>query len=50
MVLGHSLKDHGTRKQLAALVVLDNLKVSTIDELKVRAAAKYSSMDLRTPV
>lgn len=34
MVLGHSLKDHGTNKQLAALVTLDSLKASTIDELR----------------
>ena len=35
MVLAHSLKDNGTKKQLAALVTLDTLQSSTIDELKV---------------
>lgn len=36
LVLGHSLRDSGTKKQLVALVILENLQVSTIDELKVR--------------
>lgn len=36
MVLGHSLKDNGTRKELAVLVTLDSLQASTIDELKVQ--------------
>ena len=35
MVLAHSLRDNGTRKQLAALVTLDTLSASTIGELKV---------------
>ena len=35
MVLGHSLRDNRTQKQLAALVTLENLHASTIDELKV---------------
>ena len=35
MVLAHSLKDNGTKKQLAVLVTLDNLSVTTVDELKV---------------
>ena len=35
MVLGHSLRDCGTTKQLAALVTLDSLQSSTIDELRV---------------
>ncbi|KAL8947250.1 MAG: hypothetical protein Q9222_006445 [Ikaeria aurantiellina] len=34
MVLGHSLRDNGTTKQLAVLVTLDTLSVSTLDELK----------------
>ena len=35
MVLAHSLRDNGTQKQLAVLVILDSLRASTIDELKV---------------
>ena len=35
MVLAHSLRDNGTKKKLAALVTLDTLQASTIDELKV---------------
>lgn len=35
MVLGHSLRDHGTKKQLVAFVTLDSLQTSTLDELKV---------------
>lgn len=35
MVLAHSLRDNGTRKQLAILVTLDTLQASTIEELKV---------------
>ena len=35
LVLAHSLRDNGTRKQLAALVTLDTIQPSTIDELKV---------------
>ncbi len=35
MVLGHSLRDHGTKKQLVAFVTLDSLHTSTLDELKV---------------
>lgn len=35
MVLAHSLRDHGTKKQLAVLVTLDSLQASTIDELQV---------------
>ncbi|KAL8714259.1 MAG: hypothetical protein Q9220_001988 [cf. Caloplaca sp. 1 TL-2023] len=34
MVLGHSLRDNGTTKQLAVLVTLDTLSASTLDELK----------------
>lgn len=37
MVLGHSLKDNGTQKQLVALVTLDTVSAATIDELKVRS-------------
>lgn len=36
MVLGHSLRDNGTKKQLVALVTLDAIQVSTLDALKVR--------------
>ena len=35
MVLGHSLRDSGTSKELVALVTLDTLSVEVIDELKV---------------
>lgn len=35
MVLAHSLRDNGTKKQLAVLVTLDTLSASTIGELKV---------------
>lgn len=38
MVLARSLKDKGTKKQLAVLVTLDSIASSTIDELKVRQA------------
>ncbi|MCJ1313234.1 glycogenin glucosyltransferase [Agyrium rufum] len=34
MVLAHSLRDNGTKKQLAALVTLDTVKSTTISELK----------------
>lgn len=35
MVLGHSLRDNGTKKRLVALVTLDSVQVSTLDALKV---------------
>ena len=35
MVLAHSLRDNGTRKQLAILVTLDSLSASTLEELRV---------------
>ena len=35
MVLAHSLRDHGTKKQLAILITPDSLQDSTIEELKV---------------
>lgn len=35
MVLGHSLKDGGTSKQLIALITPETISASTIDELKV---------------
>lgn len=35
MVLGHSLRDSGTKKQLAVLVTLDTVQSSTLKELKV---------------
>ena len=50
MVLGHSLKDHGTKKQLAALVTLDSLKASTVDELRVRIATNCNCMDPKNSV
>ncbi|MCJ1465809.1 glycogenin glucosyltransferase [Pseudocyphellaria aurata] len=34
MVLGHSLRDNGTRKPLVAVVTLDTVQVSTVDALK----------------
>ncbi|KAL6713365.1 glycogenin glucosyltransferase [Lecanora helva] len=34
MVLAHSLRDNGTKKQLAALVTLDSIQASNIEELK----------------
>ncbi|KAG8534101.1 uncharacterized protein KY384_000945 [Bacidia gigantensis] len=34
MVLAHSLRDQGTKKQLAILITLDSISASTIDELK----------------
>ena len=36
MVLAHSLRDNGTKKELAVLVTLDSLHRTTIDELKVQ--------------
>jgi len=36
MVLAHSLRDNGTKKQLAALVTLDSLSALTVGELKVQ--------------
>ena len=39
MVLAHSLRDNGTMKELAILVTLDSLHISTIDELKVYAGS-----------
>jgi len=35
MVLAHSLRGNGTKKQLAVLVTLDSLNATTIEELKV---------------
>lgn len=37
MVLAHSLRDNGTKKQLAILVTMDSVAGSTIEELKARA-------------
>lgn len=34
-MLAHSLRDSGTKKQLAILITLDTLHASTIEELKV---------------
>ncbi|MCJ1263156.1 glycogenin glucosyltransferase [Lobaria immixta] len=34
MVLGHSLRDNGTKKRLVVLVTLDSVQVSTLDALK----------------
>ncbi|KAL9045053.1 MAG: hypothetical protein Q9214_001855, partial [Letrouitia sp. 1 TL-2023] len=36
MVLGHSLRDNGTKKQLAVMVTMDNLAPDTLSELRVR--------------
>lgn len=36
MVLAHSLRDNGTKKQLAILVTFDSLSASTLEELKVQ--------------
>lgn len=41
MVLAHSLRDSGTRKQLAVLVTMNTLEVSTIDALKVELILKF---------
>lgn len=49
MVLGHSLRDSGTTKQLAALVTLDSLQASTIDELKVRFDCGHQGRLLSMP-
>lgn len=35
MVLAHSLRDNGTQKKLAILVILDSLSASTLEELRV---------------
>ena len=43
MVLGHSLRDNGTGKQLAALVTLDTLQTTSIHELTVINPAIYIS-------
>ena len=37
MVLAHTLRDSGTKKQLASLVTMDSVAGSTIEELKARA-------------
>lgn len=36
MVLGHSLRDHVTKKQLVVLVTVDALHTGTLDALKVQ--------------
>lgn len=46
MVLAHSLRDSGTKKQLAILVTLDSLQASTIEELKVRANSRIFTIIL----
>ena len=45
MVLAHSLRDNGTKKQLAALVTVNTLQDTTIEELKVRLLPKNTSHD-----
>ena len=45
MVLAHSLRDNGTKKQLAALVTLDTLQATTIGELKVRRLLENTLAD-----
>ena len=37
MVLARSLRDNGTKKQLAIMVTLDTLRASTINELQVKS-------------
>ena len=39
MVLAHSLRQNGTRKQLVALVTSDSVSASTIEELNVSLVA-----------
>lgn len=46
MVLGHSLRDNGTRRQLAVLVTLDTLQASAIDELNVRRQPACTTLPL----
>lgn len=46
MVLAHSLRDNGTKKQLAILVTLDTLHASTIEELKVSCGSCGKNMKL----
>lgn len=41
MVLGHSLRDIGTKKQLAVLITLDTVSSSTLDKLKVQILATH---------
>ena len=35
MVLAHSLRDNGTKGKIVALVTIDSLHTSTVEELKV---------------
>ena len=42
MVLGHSLRDNGTEKQLVALITLDTLQTTSIDELRVSNPATHN--------
>lgn len=48
MVLAHSLRDNGTRKQLAVLVTLDSLSASTLEELKVHTQVTSMQISLLT--
>lgn len=48
MVLAHSLKDNGTKAKLVALVTLDTVSGSTIDELKVRTSSLHVIDSCRT--
>ena len=50
MVLAHSLRDNGTKEQLAILVTLDSLSASTLEELKVHAHATSIQISLLTVV
>ena len=45
MVLAHSLRDNGSKKQLAILVTLDSLQNSTIDELRVFLMSRLEPYD-----
>ena len=46
MVLAHSLRDNGTKKQLVAFVTLDSVSADAITELKVRVLIYHMSMEL----
>lgn len=44
-MLAHSLRDSGTKKQLAVLVTLDSLSVTTLEELKVNSDGDWAVED-----
>ena len=43
IVLARSLRDNGTKKQLAALVTVDHLEPAAITELKVRTFVEVTT-------